>query len=142
MPKTGNSAVVTASPSGVALAFTKIGELQQTRGKLPVDHLGTTGFRPYIEDDHAEPGEIEFEALFDPREDLADLAEGQETITITYPLENEDWEVPATLTGTGFLIAVGLPEMVNGQVSKQKLKICFDGDDGPAFSPELEEAPP
>lgn len=142
MPRTGNGGVVTASPSGVALAFTKIGELQMTRGKLAVDHLGSVGFRPQIPDDHQDPGEIELEAWFDATEDLADIGEGQETITITYPLENEDWEVPATLSGTGFLIAVGTPECVNGQVSKQKLKIAFDGGTGPTFSPELEETPP
>lgn len=142
MPKTGNGGVVTASPSGVSLAFTKIGELLTTRNKLRCDHLGTVDFQELIPDDHQDPGEIEFEALFDPTEDLADIEEGQETITITYPLENDDWEVPATLSGTGFLIAVGTPEMVNGQVSKQKLKIAFDGGTGPLFSPELETAPP
>ena len=48
-----------------------------------------------------------------------------------------------SLVGTGFLIMVGLPELVNGQVSKQKVKIAFDGQGAgaPSFSPELDEAP-
>jgi hypothetical protein len=29
---------------------------------------------------------------------------------------------------------VGLPELVNGQVSKQKVKIAFNGGTGPAFT--------
>ena len=141
MPKTGNSGTVTLSESGLVLAWTKIGELQQTRNKLAVDDLSSEGFRPYIADDHEEPGEIELEAYFKPTEDLADIQEIAEDILVTYPLENADWEVPATLAGTGFLIAVGLPELVNGTVTKQKVKIAFDGDDGPTFSEELEVTP-
>jgi hypothetical protein len=143
MPKTGNSGTVSFADSDLTLAWTKISEYQQTRGKLPTDHLGTEGFKTYDPDDHEEPGEVELEAYFDPREDLADISDEAEEITITYPLENPLAEVAATLVGTGFLIMVGLPELVNGQVSKQKVKIAFDGqgDGAPSFSPELDEAP-
>jgi hypothetical protein len=143
MPKTGNSGTVAFATTSLVLAWTKIGEYQQTRGKLATDHLGTEGFRTYMADDHEEPGEIELEAYFDPTVDLADITDVAEEITITYPLEDPDDEVAATLIGTGFLIAVGLPELVNGTVSKQKVKIAFDGqgDGAPSFSPELEEAP-
>ena len=143
MPNTGNGGTVTLSESGLTLAWTRIGEYQQTRAKLPVDALSDTGFRPHIVDDHADPGEIELEAYFDPTEDLADISEIPETITVTFPLKNPLWEVPATLVGSGFLIAVGLPELVNGQVTKQKVRIAFDGGaEDPAFSVEEEEAPP
>ena len=132
MPKTGNGATIVFGTSGVVLSWTKIGEWQGTRGKLPVDHLGTTGFRPYIPDDLAEPGEIELEALFDPTKALPSISAVPETITITYPKEGAGTN--PTLAGTAFFTMVGLPEMVNGQVSKQKIKFAFDGATGPAFT--------
>ena len=134
MPKTGNKGAVTFSTSALTLSWTKIGEWQGTRGKLPTDHLGTTGFRTYIPDDLAEPGEIEFEALFDPTKSLGSITAVAETITITFPKENPLGGAAATLAGTGFLIAVGTPELVNGQVSKQKVKIAFNGGTGPTFT--------
>ena len=144
MPQTGNSGTVTFADSALVLSWTRIGEYQQTRNKLPTDHLGTEGFKTYIADDHQEPGEIELEAYFDPTEDLQEIggADDPEEITITYPLANPEAEVPATLVGSAFLTMVGLPELVNGQVSKQKIKIAFDAqEEDPAFSPELDEAP-
>jgi hypothetical protein len=132
MPKTGNSGTITFGTSAIVLSWTKIGEWQATRGKLPVDHLATSGFRPYIPDDLSEPGEIECEAYFDPKKALASINAAAETITVSYPKEGAG-STPA-LVGTGFLIAVGLPELVNGTVSKQKVKLCFDGGTGPAFT--------
>jgi hypothetical protein len=141
MPKTGNTGTIAFTETGVTLSFTKIGEWQATRGKLETSHLETEDFKEFIPDDLADPGEIELEALFDPTEDLADISEGVETITVTYPLENADWEVAATLVGSGYVMMVGTPELVNGSVAKQKLKFFFDGDGTePAFSPELEVA--
>jgi len=139
MPKTGNSGTVAFTTSLLVLAWTKISEYQQTRGKQPTDHLGTTGFKTYMVDDHEEPGEIELEAYFDPTVDLADIADEAEEVTITYPLEDPLGEAAATLIGTAFLIAVGLPELVNGTVSKQKVKLAFDGQGlgAPEFSAEL-----
>lgn len=132
MPKTGNGATITFGTSAIVLSWTKIGEWQATRGKLPVDHLGSSGFRPHIPDDLADPGEIECEALFDPTKSLGSIGAAAETITVSYPKQGTG-TTPA-LAGTGFLIAVGTPEMVNGQVSKQKVKIAFDGVTGPAFT--------
>ena len=142
MPKTGNTGTIAFTETGVTLLFTKIGEWQATRGKLNVSHLETEDFHELIPDDLADPGEIELEALFDPIEDLADISENVEDITITYPLENPLWLVPATLVGSGYVMMVGTPELVNGSVAKQKLKFFFDGDGTePTFSRELEVAP-
>jgi len=130
MPKTGNKGTITFGTSALVLSWTRIGEWQGTRGKLPVDALATDGFRPYIPDDLSEPGEIEAEAYFDPTKAGA----AAETITITYPKKAAG--TSPTLVGSGFLIMVGLPELVNGQVSKQKVRVAFDGVTGPAFTPE------
>lgn len=132
MARTGNGATITFGTSAIVLAWTKIGEWQATRGKLPVDHLGSSGFRPHIADDLADPGEVECEALFDPTKALGNIAAAAETITITYPKEGAGTN--PTLVGSGFLIAVSTPECVNGSVSKQKVKIAFDGVTGPAFT--------
>lgn len=135
MPKTGNTGSITLSSSGIVLSFTKIGEWQATRGKLDTSHLASTAWKRQMADDLAEPGEVEVEALFDPAVALADINEPQETITVTYPLESQPGTA-ATLAGTGFLIMLSLPELVNGAVSKQKFKIAFDGYTGPAFTKE------
>ena len=127
MPKTGNTGTIAFTVTGVTLSFTKIGEWQATRGKLNVSHLETEDFHELIPDDLADPGEIELEALFDPTEDLADISETVEDITVTYPLDNTGWAVQATLTGSGYVMMVGTPELVNGSVAKQKLKFFFDG---------------
>jgi hypothetical protein len=134
MAKTGNSGTITFGTSAIVLSWTKIGEWQATRGKLPVDHLSTSGYRPYIPDDLSEPGEIEVEAYFDPTKTLGNIGAVAETITVTYPKKAAGSN--PTLIGTGFLIMVSLPELVNGQVSKQKVKVAFNGATGPAFSKE------
>jgi len=135
MPKTGNSGTITFATSAIVLSWTRIGEWQATRGKLPVDHLTTSGFRPYIPDDLSEPGEIECEAYFDPTKALGNIGAAAESVTVTYP-KKAAGSAP-TLIGTAFLTMVGLPELVNGQVSKQKVKIAFNGGTGPAFSREV-----
>lgn len=135
MPKTGNSGTVTLSVSGLTLSFVKIGEWQPTRGKLEVSHLGTTDFKEFVQDDLADPGEVELEALFLATAALADISEDPETITITYPKETPANHA-AVLSGTGFLIAVSLPELVNGTITKQKVKAAFNGLTGPTFVAE------
>lgn len=136
MPKTGNTGTISLGTSVLQFSFTKIGEYQQTRGKLEASHLGTSGFKEYIPDDLSDPGEIEVEGLFDASKDLESISAVAETITITYPKEDSGNNA-ATLVGTGFIIMVGLPELVNGAVSKQKVKVAFDGDGTPpAFTEE------
>jgi len=134
MPKTGNGGTMALGTSALVLSFTKIGEWQATRGKLDVSHLGSSGFKRMIPDDLADPGELEVEALFNPTKALGNISAAAETITVTYPKEGSG-SAP-TLVGSGFLIAVGTPELVNGSVSKQKFKIAFDGVTGPGFTKE------
>ena len=135
MPKTGNGGSIVLGTSAIVLSWTRIGEWQATRGKLPVDHLGTSGFRPHIPDDLADPGEIEAEAYFDPTKALGNISAVAETITVNYPKKAAGSQ--PTLAGSGFLVMVGLPELVNGQVMKQKVRIAFDGVTGPAFNKEV-----
>lgn len=134
MPKTGNGGTIALGTSAIVLSVTKISEWQPTRGKLDVSHLGSTGFKKQMADDLADPGEVEVEALFDPTKALGSIQAVAETITVTYPKEGSG-SAP-TLVGTGFLIAVSLPELVNGSVSKQKYKLAFNGGTGPAFTKE------
>jgi hypothetical protein len=129
MPTTGNSGSI--SVHGLSLSWTRIGEWQATRDKLAIDHLGSTGFRPYMPNDLAEPGEVEVEAYFKPDAALADIGAAAAEVIITYPKTGGN--TAATLTGTAFLTMVGLPELVNGTVAKQKLRVAFNGVDGPTF---------
>ena len=131
MPKTGNTGTIAFTETGVTLLFTKIGEWQATRGKLETSHLETEDFKEFMADDLADPGEIELEALFDPTKALGSIVAVAETITITYP---KTTGTAAKLAGTGFITMLSTPELVNGSVSKRKIKIAFDGATGPAFT--------
>jgi hypothetical protein len=133
--KTGNSGTISLSSSAISMSFTKIGEWQTTRNKLEASHLGTVGLKEYVPDDLAEPGEVEVEGFFDPRNDLPNINAAAETITITYPKEATG-ATAATLAGSGFLTMLSRPELVNGTLSKAKFKVAFDGYTGPAFTKE------
>jgi hypothetical protein len=131
MPTTGNAGSITFGTSAIVLSWTRIGEWQATRDKLAIDHLATTGFRPYMPNDLAEPGEVEVEAYFKPDTALASIGSAAAEVIITYP--KTGGAAAATLTGTAFLTMVSLPELVNGTVAKQKLRVAFDGNQGPTF---------
>jgi len=133
MALTGNTGTIAFGTSAIVLSWTKIGEWQTTRAKLETSHLGTTVFKTFMPDDLADPGEVEVEALFDPTKALGSIGAAAETITITYP---KTAGTAANLAGTGFITALGLPELVNGSVSKRKIKIAFNGGTGPTFTPQ------
>ena len=134
MALTGNTGTITFGTSGFTLAWTKIGEWQATRAKLETSTLATTVFKTFMADDLADPGEIEVEALFDATKALGSIGAAAETITITYP---KSAGTAAKLAGTGFITMVSTPELVNGSVSKQKLKVAFNGGTGPAFTAQV-----
>ena len=131
MALTGNTGTIAFGTSAIVLSWTKIGEWQATRGKLGTSHLGTTVFKTFMADDLADPGEIEVEALFDPTKALGSIGAAAETITITFP---KTAGTAANLAGTGFITMVSTPELVNGSVSKQKVKVAFNGGTGPSFT--------
>lgn len=135
LPKTGNGGTIVLGTSALAFGFTKIGEWQTTRGKLEASVLATTGFKEYEPDDLAEPGEIEVEGFFEGKDDIDDINNVAETITVTYP-KTDGGAAGGSLAGTGFLIQQGTPEMANGALMKAKFKIAFDGKTGPAYTKE------
>lgn len=136
LPKTGNTGTIALTTTGLSFGFTKIGEWQATRGKLESSTLATTGFKEYEPDDLAEPGEVEVEGLFEGKDEVDDINNAAETITITYPKTDATSAAGGNLAGTGFLIMQSLPELVNGQLMKAKFKIAFDGKTGPTYTVE------
>lgn len=136
VPKTGNTGTIALTTSALAFPFTKIGELQFTRGKLESSSLATADFKEYEPDDLCEPGEVEVEGWFEGKDEFeGKIKTAAETITVTYP-KTDGGSAGAKVAGTGFLIMVGLPEMVNGSLMKAKFKIAFDGKTGPAYTKE------
>ena len=131
MALTGNTGTIAFGTSAIVLSWTKIGEWQTTRGKLETSHLATATFKTFMPDDLADPGEVEVEALFDPTKALGSITAVAETITITYP---KTAGTAAKLAGTGFITMLSTPELVNGSVSKRKIKVAFNGGTGPAFT--------
>ena len=133
MALTGNTGTIVFGTSAIVLQWTKIGEWQATRAKLETSTLATTVFKTFMADDLADPGEIEVEALFDATKALGSIGAVAETITITYP---KTAGTAANLAGTGFITMLSLPELVNGSVSRRKIKIAYNGATGPTFTPQ------
>ena len=136
MPKTGLTGTITLATSGITFSFTKIGEIQLTRGKDNISHLGTTLFEEYEPGDLSEPGECEVEGWYEGTATLGSINAVAETITVTYPKTNAGAGAAANMAGTGFLVMLSLPSLEKGVRNKRKLKIAFDGKTGPTYTAE------
>lgn len=137
LAKTGNTGTIALATSAIAFPWTKIGEWQATREKLEVSSLATADFKEYEPGDLSEPGEIEVEGYFEGKDEFeGKIKAAAETITVTYPKTDSASAAGANLAGTGFLMMIGLPELVNGSLMKAKFKIGFDGKTGPAYTKE------
>lgn len=134
MPTTGNSGTIVFGTQGFTGCYTKIGASEQSRGKLDVSCLSTTGMKESIPDDLVDPGEVQCDVIFDAENDLPEFT-AAETVTITFP-KSSPGATAANLAGTAFVTKVGTPEMVNGQVMKASFTIAWDGATGPTFTPE------
>jgi len=107
-----------------------------TQDKIDASCLDTTGFMKYIAGDLTDPGECQMEIIFDPSFDFTGLVGATDTLTITFPIGDPANATNATLAGTGFITSYSLPDLSTGNLAVVSVTFGFDGDTGPAFTPE------
>lgn len=107
-----------------------------TQDKIDASCLDTTGFMRYISGDLTDPGEVQMEIIFDPSFDFTGLVGATDTLTITFPIGVDTNTTNATLAGTGFVTSYSLPDLSTNNLAVVNVTFAFDGDTGPAFSPE------
>lgn len=120
-----------------------------TQDKIDASCLDTTGFMKYIPGDLTDPGECQMEIIFDPtfdwsltvgdeveRNDVDGIVGNVDTLTITFPLGTPSNTQPATLAGSGFITSYSLPDLSTGSLAVVNVTFTFDGETGPAFTPE------
>jgi hypothetical protein len=139
----GTTAVLTSGQIVGCVRSLTLPEL--TQEKIDASCLETYGFMRYIAGDLTDPGEVTMEIIFDPEFDfsapnadpaLAGLVGKTDTLTITFPLGTPDSTAPAALSGTGFISSYSLPDLSNGTLAVVNVTFVFDGETGPAFTPE------
>ncbi len=136
MPQTGNSGTISFGSSGFTGAWTQIGAWKPKIGKLDAGHLLTTGFKEFVPDDLADPGNIALKLWFDQKVALPTLGV-PETVTVTFPASKGlVGATRAKITGTGFIGEAGTPDMKNGELMVCDVTLEWDGYTGPTFAPE------
>jgi hypothetical protein len=117
-----------------------------TQDKIDASCLDTTGFMKYIPGDLTDPGECQMEIIFDPTfdwsanpavaTDVDGVVGNVDTLTITFPIGTPTNTSPATLSGSGFITSYSLPDLSTGSLAVVSVTFTFDGETGPAFTPE------
>ena len=134
MKDTGHGATIAFGTSGFTAKWRKIGAVEHAGEKVDSTTLDASGFKTFLPGDILDPGEVELEIAFDSEGDQPTALEA-ETITITFPLAPGQ-ATPATLAGTGFTMSfTASPEMSTNTLQVGKLKVAFDGETGPAWTP-------
>ena len=130
----GTTAVLTGGAIVGCVRSLTLPEL--TQDKIDASCLDTTGFMRYISGDLTDPGEVQMEIIFDPSFDFTGLVGATDTLTITFPIGDDANATNATLIGTGFITSYSLPDLSTNNLAVVNVTFAFDGDTGPAFSPE------
>jgi hypothetical protein len=145
---TGQGATAVLTNGQIVGCVRSISLPELTQDKIDASCLDTTGFMRYIPGDLTDPGECQMEIVFDPSfdwsensanaQDVDGVIGNIDTLTVTFPKSDPDDGAltPASLSGTGFISSYGLPEMSNNNLLVANVTFCFDGDTGPAFTPE------
>lgn len=135
MPATymiGHGASIVFGTSGFVAPLRMIGATQATRGKVEVGHLGVAR-KAYVPEGLSDPGEFELEFLFNFLTDdwddyFPDIDGAPEVITISYP-KPSGYATPAKLTGNGFFVAAGTPEIASDALAIGSGTVAWEGGD-------------
>lgn len=130
----GTTAVLTGGAIVGCVRSLTLPELSQD--KIDSSCLDTTGFMKYIAGDLTDPGEVSMEIIFDPSFDFSALVGAVDTLTVTFPIGDPASTTNATLAGTGFVTSYNLPDLSTNTLAVVNVTFSFDGDTGPAFTPE------
>lgn len=116
-PRTGKGTTITFGTSAYAADKLSISGPSQSRAAIDTTHLGSSNDnKTYIPDDFAEPGTIDFTAIYDPNDGVPPINAAAETITITEP-DGTTWAASGFVTSINVTRALG--ERMEMEVSIQ-----------------------
>ena len=146
MADTGQGATLTVTDTGSVGAIRSMTLPEFVMEAIETTDLETEDFKTYVKGDLIEPGEITCEVIFDQTDDnLLEYDNGgndetvfgvSQTITVTWPLDTETNTTNASLTGTGFITNIKMPDMQTGELQIVQYTIKLDGDTEPSYTKE------
>lgn len=124
-PITGNGTTFALTTAVGQVTFVKkISGLENILDGFAIDHLATTGFKDRKKSDLADPGKINIECFHIGSETVLGSTG---TATVTYP-------GAGSLTGTGWISSVKMPDAENGNALMSSFAWTFDGVTGPTIT--------
>jgi hypothetical protein len=124
-PITGNGTTFALTTAVGQVTFVKkISGLENTLDGFAIDHLATTGFKDRKKLDLADPGKLTIECFHIGSETTLGSTG---TATVTYPSAG-------SLTGTGWISKVKMPDAENGVALAGSFEWTFDGVTGPTIT--------
>lgn len=132
MAQTGNGATVTFSASSFSPSYVSLGGFDMTREALDDTSLSNSSFMSKVPSDLVDIGSMSFEYFYvpsssDARPPLYGSNSSAQTITVTYGTSE-------TISGTGFITSLTVPQIVNGELMRGTGEWQFDGKTGPTFT--------
>lgn len=101
--------------------------------RVECSHLGTDIYKSYIPADLVDPPQVNVTVNFETLHKVPFTGQALGTVTITFPLRPGE-QTAASYAGTGYIGAVTMPTLANGELQQIQLRIDFDGVTGPTFT--------
>lgn len=101
--------------------------------RVECSHLGTDIYKSYIPADLVDPPQVNVTVNFETLHKVPFVGQVLGTVTITFPLRPGE-STAANYAGTGYIGAITMPTLANGELQQVQLRIDFDGVTGPAYT--------
>lgn len=144
--RTGQGCVVTLAGSAFNACVRSITLPNWTQEKIDITCIEDKGYQKFIAGDITDPGECTVTMLWAPNDDIGDdsadavpgdLIVGKaDTLTITFPSYSADvgGGGGGSLSGTGFITSLDLPDLSVNSLLEYSFTFCFDGFTGPVWT--------
>lgn len=144
--RTGQGCTVTLSNAAFNACVRSITLPNWTQEKIDITCIEDKGYAKYIPGDLTDPGECTVTMLWAPSDDVGDdaadatpgdiIVGANDTLTITFPTyatENGGGG-GGSLSGSGFISSLDLPDLSVNQLLEYSFTFCFDGFTGPVWT--------
>lgn len=141
--RTGQGCTVTLTTTAFNACVRSVTLPNWTQEKIDITCIEDKGYSKFIAGDLTDPGECTVTMLWAPNDDVGDDAADatpgdlvvgqQDTLTITFP-SYSDGAGGGTLSGTGFISSLDLPDLAVNQLLEYSFTFCFDGFTGPTWT--------
>lgn len=101
--------------------------------RVECSHLGTDTYKSYIPADLVDPPQLNVTMNFETLHKVPFTGQVLGTVTVTFPLRPGE-QTAANYAGTGYIGAITMPTLANGELQQVQLRIDFDGVTGPTYT--------